>query len=277
MGADIPPPQAQVKIAFNRNGAPHMPDLIAGIQACGDELDFDGLWNTGIPIIVTSEPGCAAWCWQNRPKWSKTIVVCVDVHPFPMLHAHNPAYPYTTIFQISRAPDEVWGAKAEYAPRERDWEAPPLSSDYDPNGPKLILGQVRSDDKTSRGLIDSWDSPGADRWADEARKQPNTKFREHPAEFRRNHPGEHRVSLEEDLRGCSGVLSWNSTAVIHARMLGYPGESAHPQGWGNMDITALAQQEVTPEELRSGEAWQRVRTWLTNNPNKPRNRSDERP
>jgi hypothetical protein len=125
-----------------------------------------------------------------------------------------------------------------------------------------VLGHVSSTEQQRQGLIDVWHTKGGDAWLVGELEKPGRKFRPHPRMWPPT-TAERQPTLAEDLKGCSGAVGWNSTAVVHARLLGYPANTVEPHGWGALDLGFLNWLQAMPADLRSGEYWRTVyRPWL---------------
>jgi hypothetical protein len=245
-----------VKIGIKRS--PHLEAVVLGIQARKHRL------------VDTADTGCDAYlCWgwpqarevqeQEMAPWCKAPLICVDAHPFAL---KTNATSGSRIMSING-----WGAKADYAKvRDVEWTDPPVSPHYDPDGPVLVLGQVGTEQKSRRGEIDVWVTDGYEQWVEKELQKPNRKFREHPRSWmhRIGRDGVHQPTLEEDLKGCSGVIGWNSTAMVHAQLLGYPvieavEEHAYVRRFSLKDLAEL---ECTLPDLRSGIAWKAIERYI---------------
>jgi hypothetical protein len=233
-----------MKVGLCRN---HMlePHIAAGIRAAGDELvDYA---DSGCDIYI-------AWGWPMAQEVERSIrvhraknmppIVCVD---------RGMIDPTRRIFAING-----WGALAHYhAPRALPFEDVVCLAD--PEGPVLIIGQVPRAQKRC-GEVDQWDSPGYERWVAAELAKPNRKFREHPRVYNLQGHKVRQATLAEDLDGCAGAIGWNSTALIHAAMLGYPVETVEAHGmllrFSPRGIFGL---EWTLTECAEGTAWNVIR------------------
>lgn len=232
--------------------SPHLEQLCDGILKCGDT--FTSTNDTGADYYL-------CWGWPQAQDVARenhgreADIICLDAHPFALRAGDRSG---DRILQLGN-----WGRLAKYPPPrfELEWQ-PRIRPCGVPDGPVLVLGHVSSTEQLRKGLIDVWYTPGGDAWLKQECALPNRKFRPHP----RMWPQDSTVrqpSLEEELRGCSRAVAWNSTAVIHARMLGYEADSVEAHGWGWFTLEELAGLRVSPQELRSGQYWSEVyRPWL---------------
>lgn len=221
----------------------------------------DSILKHGDTFTSTNDTGAdfyLAWGWPQAEQVARDNggrherIICVDAHPFALRKGDTSG---ARILQLGN-----WGALAKYP----DWRRP---VERVPNravatGPALVLGQVYTAIQKASGFVDVWHTGGYEIWAERECSQANRKFRKHPRVWAFENEGEIQPSLEEDLTGCSQVLSWNSTAAIHALMLGYPASAFEPHGWALMPLDRLAGQQMTPADLKSGTAWERYRAWL---------------
>lgn len=223
-----------------------------GILASGDT--FTSTNDTGADFYL-------AWGWPQCQDVARenggrdADIICLDAHPFALRAGDRSG---DRILQLGN-----WGRLARY-PTMRlppgSWPAQPNRSN--PDGPVLVLGHVSSTEQLRQGLVDVWYTPGGDAWLKRELELPNRRLRVHPRMWPTD-IAERQPSLEEDLRGCSRAVAWNSTAVLHARMLGYPADSIEAHGWGWFTLEELAALRVSPQELRSGSYWTTVyRPWL---------------
>lgn len=235
--------------------SPHLDAVVAGILASGDT--FTSTNDTGADFYL-------CWGWPQAQDVVKEShgrsqhVICVDAHPFALRAGDRSG---DRILQLGN-----WGALALYPPGRPDQSTEAhLSGGRDrstPGGPVLVLGHVSSTEQLRQGLVDVWHTPGGDAWLKEECAKPNRKFRPHPRMWPKDSTVR-QATLAEDLQGCSMAVGWNSTAVIHARLLGYPADSIEAHGWGRLSITELAGTRVGQHELRSGEYWATVyKPWL---------------
>lgn len=229
--------------------SPHLELLVEGILKCGDT--FTSTNDTGADFYL-------AWGWPQGQEVGRDNgghperVICMDAHPFALRAGDRSG---DRILQLGN-----WGYCAKY-PRT-DPVMPPGArfNQETPDGPVLVLGHVSSTEQLRGGLIDVWYTPGGDAWLREELAKPGRRFRPHPRMWAGTVP---QATLEDDLRGCSLALGWNSTAVIHARMLGYRAASIEAHGWGHFELEQLAGLRVNRHELKSGEYWAEVyRPWL---------------
>lgn len=227
----------------------------------------DSLKRAGDQLVSASNTGAdayLAWGWpeviamrRDAPAWHKPTILCIDPHPF----AIKPGTPTTEMSRIIQI--NGLGATAQYAPHNGKPTPPVGDGQHDPNGHILLIGQRSSAEQKRRDLADAWDTPEYERWMAPLLKNPRVRFRAHPAVFRLENPGVRQATLAEDLDGCSEVITWNSTAGIHAMQRGYQNVSAaSPHGWAHMSLAHLAGQEWTLAETRNGLAWDHVRTHL---------------
>lgn len=241
-----------MKIGLRKS--PHLDTLIQGIAAVGG-VEFVSEYNGGADFYLT-------WGWPQAEQVARDLggrdrdIICLDAHPFALKEGAKTG---SRIFQLGN-----WGHMARYpapsAELARVKISRPARGALDPNGPTLVLGHVSSTEQLRKGLVDVWYTPGGDAWLADELKQPGRKFRPHPRMWDAKFP---QPSLAEDLRGCCGAVAWNSTAAIHARMLGYPAQCVEEHGWAHFDIDQLAELEVSQQELRSGEYWAKTyRPWL---------------
>lgn len=230
--------------------SPHLELLAQSIADFGDH--FTSTNDTGADFYL-------AWGWPQAqdilkecgPQVSERII-CVDAHPFALRAGDASG---ARIFQLGN-----WGALARYPWGEEVWPEP---VDYfDPNGPVLVLGQVYTAEQRRLGLVDTWHTGGYEAWLKREMAQPGRVYRKHPRIWAVENEGQKQRSLEDDLDGCSRVVSWNSSAGVHARMLGYPATAAEAHGWAHMSLERLAYLRQYPTEIRSGEAWAHYRRWL---------------
>lgn len=229
--------------------SPHLEAVEAGILACGDV--FTSTYDTGADFYL-------CWGWpqaqqvaiDNGGHYSR--IVCVDSHPFA-LRAGD--FSGDRILQLGN-----WGALATYP----SGNAPVLACAprHNPQGPVLVIGQVYTREQQRLGLVDVWHTGGYDNWVAVHSAMPNAKFRKHPRVWALENDGEIQPTLEADLEGCSCALTWNSTAGVHAKLLGYPATAAEAHGWANMHPERLEFLRASPEALRSGKHWHTYRRWL---------------
>lgn len=234
--------------------SPHLDTLLQGINAVGG-VTFVSEYDTGADFYI-------CWGWPQAEQVARDLggrdedIICMDAHPFALRDGDGTG---SRILQLGN-----WGRLARYpAPTgeiERIKVQRPARGALDPGGPVLVLGHVSSTEQQRQGLIDVWFTPGGDAWLQEERREPGRKFRPHPRMW--TGPGQ-QPTLAADLRGCSSAVAWNSTSVIHARMLGWPAHSMEPHGWGHFELDELGALRVTQDALRSGEYWAKVyRPWL---------------
>jgi hypothetical protein len=230
--------------------SPHLEKLVNGIKLCGDAFSS------------TNDTGCdwwLAWGWPQARQVMRdgapgSRIICVDAHPFSLMAGDRSG---ARILQLGN-----FGALAEYPPGDGTTiELPQLR--HDERGLGLVIGQVYTRLQEQTGLVDVWHTPGFEAWAAGEMKKINRRFRPHPRMVAFDGGGEQR-SLEEDLARTSGVLTWNSTAAVHARLLGYPQIEipAEAHGWGHMDIQRLAGLRASPAALNDGSYWHSYREWL---------------
>lgn len=228
--------------------SPHLELLVEGIRKCGDTFtsEYDG----GADYYL-------AWGWPQAEQVERDSgrpaadIICMDAHPFALRAGDRSG---GRILQLGN-----WGRLAHYPPL-KPVEVPLPRDQSRPGGPVLVLGHVSSTEQIRGGLVDVWYTPGGDAWLRDELLKDNRKFRPHPRMWNEPRP---QPSLAEDLQGCSCAIGWNSTAVLHARMLGYPTASVEAHGWGFFELEELAAQLITPRELRDGSFWAEVyRPWL---------------
>ncbi len=229
--------------------SPHLETVCAGITACGDT--FTSEYDTGADFYL-------CWGWPQAEQVARdnggrsADIICLDAHPFALMAGDGTG---ARIFQLGN-----WGALALYPPGEVESVKVPKSKAVE-GGPTLVLGHVSSTEQKRKGYVDVWHTPGGDVWLAEELRKPGRKYRPHPRMW--DSANGQQPSLADDLKGCSRAIAWNSTAVIHARLLGYPADSIEPHGWGRFELERLAALRVLPEALRSGEYWANVyRPWL---------------
>lgn len=239
-----------MKIGLRKS--PHLETLLQGIAAVGG-VEFVSEYNGGADFYLT-------WGWPQAEQVARDLggrdadIICMDAHPFALRAWDRSG---ARILQLGN-----WGRLARYPEPTGELEhiKIPKPAEYDPDGPTLVLGHVSSTEQLRQGLVDVWYTPGGDAWLADELRQPGRKFRPHPRMWTVNAP---QPSLAEDLRGCSGAMSWNSTAAIHVRMLGFRSVSVEAHGWGHFDIDELGALRVTQEDLRTGQYWAEVyRPWL---------------
>jgi hypothetical protein len=231
--------------------SPHIETLVTAIAASGDELT--STYDTGADFYL-------CWGWPQAEQVCRdgaraAQVICIDAHPFA-LRSNPGEYAGSRIFQLGN-----WGWLAEYPNPTQELEPVKLPrSKAKTRGPVLVLGHVSSTEQLRGELVDVWYTPGGDRWLEEERKKPNRRFRPHPRMWTLDVP---QPSLADDLKGCSRAVAWNSTASVHARLLGYPAETIEAHGWAQFDLDYLAWLRVSPADVRSGVYWRTVyRPWL---------------
>jgi hypothetical protein len=229
--------------------SPHLEALCEGILKAGDT--FTSTNDTGADWYL-----CWGWpqgqCTARDNGGRSSDVICIDAHPFALRNGDRSG---DRIFQLGN-----WGRLALYPPAPSSPIKVPRDKSK-PGGPVLVLGHVSSTEQLRQGLIDVWYTPGGDAWIEEELAKPNRRYRPHPRMYEGIRGAQ--PTLEEDLRGCSMAVGWNSTAVLHARMLGYPADSIEAHGWGWFTLEELAGHRVSPHALRSGEYWATVyRPWL---------------
>jgi hypothetical protein len=232
--------------------SPHIETLVEAIRVSGD-----------VELTSTYDTGCDFWlCWGwpqaeqvCRDGAPAARVICIDAHPFALRTGDRSG---ARIFQLGN-----WGALASYPRPKRGDELEPVElprSRARKRGPVLVLGHVSSTEQQRGELVDVWYTPGGDAWLLEELKKPGRKFRPHPRMWTEPRP---QPTLEEDLRGCSSAVAWNSTATVHARLLGYPAVSVEEHGWGHLDLDFLAWLMVPAADVRSGVYWRSIyRPWL---------------
>jgi hypothetical protein len=222
---------------------------VEAIAASGDEIT--STFDTGADYYL-------CWGWPQAEQVSRDTggraadVICIDAHPFALAPGDNTG---ARIFQLGN-----WGHLGKYpAPAElRTLHLP--KSKAKKGGPLLVLGHVSSTEQQRQGLVDVWYTPGGDAWLADELTKPKRKFRQHPRMWNEPRP---QPSLEDDLKGCSGAVAWNSTATVHAKLLGYPAQAIEAHGWVHFDLELLAALRVSPADVRSGSYWRDVyRPWL---------------
>lgn len=235
--------------------SPHLDTVLQGIAAVGG-VTLTSEYDTGADFYLT-------WGWPQAEQVERDLggkraadIICIDAHPFALRAGDGTG---ARIFQLGN-----WGALARYPKPAAELEhiacVGPRKAGYDPEGPVLVLGHVSSTEQLRGGLVDVWYTPGGDAWLANELRQPERKFRPHPRMWKAAEP---QATLAADLRGCSAAVAWNSTAAIHARMLGFPSYCVEAHGWGHFDLDELGGLRVTQAELRSGEYWSKVyRPWL---------------
>lgn len=230
--------------------SPHIEDLVASILRHGEVVTsfYDGGcdfylcwgWPSALEIVKANGPACSA------------RIICVDCHPFALRAGDGSG---SRIFQLGN-----WGAMASYPAWNASHPIPPNKSKA--GGPVLVLGQVYTAEQARHGLVDVWHTGGYDDWVKTELLLLNRKFRKHPRIWAIENDGERQPSLEDDLLGCSRVVSWNSTAAIHAQQLGYHAVAVEPHGWAHMSLSHLAGLVMSKADINSGEAWRRYREFL---------------
>lgn len=230
--------------------SPHIEALVAAIAASGDTLT--STYDTGADFYL-------CWGWPQaeqveRDSGRARAIICIDAHPFALAAGDGSG---ARIFQLGN-----WGFLAAYPP-VRSAELEPVKlprSKSKPRGPVLVLGHVSSTEQQRGGLVDVWYTPGGDAWLAKELAKPGRKFRPHPRMWDKPHA---QPSLAADLKGCSSAVAWNSTAAVHARLLGYPAETIEAHGWAQFDLDFLASLRVSPADVRSGVYWRSIyRPWL---------------
>jgi hypothetical protein len=232
--------------------SPHIETLVEGIRRSGDT--FTSTNDTGADFYL-------CWGWPQaqdvvRENGGRSNdVICIDAHPFALRAGERSG---ERIFQLGN-----WGRLAKYPPSQLEGAWPAIRPCGIPGGPVLVLGHVSSTEQLRQGLVDVWYTPGGDAWCNAELMKPNRKYRPHPRMWPELYPGVKQATLEEDLCGCSRAIAWNSTAVLHARMMGYPAESVEPHGWGFFTLEELNGLRVSPQQIRSAQYWNEVyRPWL---------------
>ena len=229
--------------------SPHLHEFAETILRSGDT--FTSTYDTGADFYL-------AWGWPQAQQVALDnsgrvgVIICVDAHPFALKAGDTSG---DRIIQLGN-----WGALAAYPPGMASIETPVYRSTLD--GPVLVLGQVYTAEQQRLGLVDTWHTGGYEEWQKAEMAKPGRRYRKHPRIWARENEGELQPSLADDLEGCSEVVSWNSTAAIHARMLGYPATAYEAHGWAHLSLSRLAALRTSPEALRSGQAWHDYRRWL---------------
>lgn len=232
--------------------SPHIETLVEAIRASGDVIT--STYDTGADFYL-------CWGWPQaeqvcRDGAKAERVICIDAHPFALAAGDRSG---ARIFQLGN-----WGYLAKYPPPNPLDEVMelkvPRARARRASGPLLVLGHVSSTEQLRGELVDVWYTPGGDAWIREELKQPNRKYRPHPRSWNEPRP---QPSLLEDLAGCRGAVCWNSTAGVHAQLLGYPAEGIEAHAWARFDLAHLASLRVSPAEVRTGVYWRDVyRPWL---------------
>lgn len=231
--------------------SPHIATLVDAIRASGDAIV--SAYDTGADFYL-------CWGWPQGEQIAKDIgrpaaIICIDAHPFALMAGDGSG---ARIFQLGN-----WGFLADYPIPQRGDLIEPVAvprSKAREGGPVLVLGHVSSTEQLRGELVDVWYTPGGDRWLEAERKKPGRKYRPHPRMWTEPRP---QPSLADDLKGCSSAVAWNSTAVVHARLLGYPAESIEAHGWGQFDLDFLGWLRVSPSDVKSGAYWRNIyRPWL---------------
>lgn len=230
--------------------SPHIEALVDAIRAEGDEIT--STYDTGADFYL-------CWGWPQAEQVCRDgaraeQVICIDAHPFALAAGDGSG---ARIFQLGN-----WGYLARYPDSGK-----PLQTLYVPKararrstGPLLVLGHVSSTEQLRGELVDVWYTPGGDAWLREELKKPGRKFRPHPRMWNEPTP---QPSLQSDLVGCRGAVCWNSTAGVHAQLLGYPAEGIEDHAWTRFDLDHLLSLRVSPADVRSGFYWRTVyRPWL---------------
>lgn len=229
--------------------SPHLDELCNSILKHGDR--FTSTNNEGADFFL-------AWGWPQAEQVARENggqhhkIICVDAHPFALQKGDTSG---SRIFQLGN-----WGALAEYP----DWRVrlPPIPLRARENGPVLVLGQVYTALQSAHGLVDVWHTGGYEQWLRSELDKPDRIYRKHPRVWEVENPGEIQPSLAADLERCSMARSWNSTAAVHALLMGYPATAAEAHGWAHLPLDRLAGQAWTPLQIRLGEAWAMYREWL---------------
>lgn len=229
--------------------SPHLENLLAGIDAVGEDQTTT-YFNSGCDFWL-------AWGWPQAEEIAKhgaptDRIIALDAHPYALQAGDKSG---DRIFQLGN-----WGAMARYP--EGTVAVPDVPDRSNPTGPVLVLGQVRSTEQIRNGFVDVWHTPGFDQWTRSELAKPGRKFREHPREWARLRGGMQQPTLAEDLRGCSRVVGWNSTALVHCRRLGYPVEGFEAHAWNKLSDARLQALRLSPSALRCGSAWDSYRSWL---------------
>lgn len=229
--------------------SPHIEELAISLAKHGDTLTtfYDGSCDYYL-----------CWGWPSAQEIVKCVgpvsnrIICVDCHPFALRAGDRSG---SRIFQLAN-----WGSLAAYPLWARPVPTVPTRGDIE--GPVLVLGQVYTAEQARHGLVDVWHTGGYDQWVRSELALPHRKFRKHPRIWMVENSGEVQPTLAEDLAECSRVVSWNSTAAIHARLMGYSASAVEPHGWAHMSLTHLAGLVMGKDDIRSGEAWGKYREWL---------------
>ena len=232
--------------------SPHIATLVDAIRESGDEI---------VSTYDTGADWYLCWGWPQAEQVERDnggradSIICIDAHPFSLAPGDKSG---ARIFQLGN-----WGFLAEYPIPERgdlvDAITPPKSKAKD-GGPVLVLGHVSSTEQQRGELVDVWYTPGGDKWLAAELCKPNRKFRPHPRMWTE---ARQQPTLADDLKGCSSAVAWNSTAAVHARLLGYPAETYEAHGWAQFDLGFLAWLRVSPADVKSGVYWRTTyRPWL---------------
>jgi len=229
--------------------SPHLELLAASIEAAGDT--FTSTNDTGADFYL-------AWGWPQAEQVSRDNggrnerIMCMDAHPFALQKGDKTG---ARILQLGN-----WGALARYP----DWlgVATPMRDRSTPGGAVLVLGQVYTAIQGQGGLVDVWHTGGYERWLEGELALPKRIYRKHPRVWAAENDGAEQPSLESDLWACERAVSWNSTAAIHSRLLGYPASAHEAHGWAHMSLEHLAGLVLLPDDIKSGRAWARYREWL---------------
>ena len=242
----------RLKIGIRRS--PHLDELARSIEAHGDY--FVSTHDTGADFYL-------AWGWPQAEQVARdnggrhSRIICMDAHPFALKAGDSSG---SRILQLGN-----WGALAKYPTFAERFStrviSPPLNR-ATRHGPLLVLGQVYTAIQAAGGLVDTWHTHGYEALVRAELANPRRVFRKHPRVWAVENPGAAQPPLESDLQGCSGALSWNSTAGVHSLMLGYPAWAAESHGWAAMPLGLLAAQELPPSAIRSGAVWAEYRAWL---------------
>ncbi len=232
--------------------SPHLELLCDSILRAGDV--FTSTYDAGADYYL-------CWGWPQAEQVARDNggrherIICVDAHPYALAPGAANGY---RIFQLGN-----WGALAAYpedlTPRCSVMAANSRASE---TGPTLVIGQVYTAMQQKQGLVDVWHTGGYGAWVANEMLRPNTKFRKHPRVWAVENPGERQPTLAEDLEGVYCVSTWNSTAGVHAKMAGYPATAAESHGWAHLMLYQLSARTESPDEIRSGIAWDRYRPWL---------------
>jgi hypothetical protein len=228
---------------------PFLEELVATLPTHGDFIT--STYDTGADFYLGwGWPQCEQIARDNGGQHAK--IICVDAHPFALRRGDRSG---ARILQLGN-----WGALAKYPDWRTKMAPTPLRAT--PSGPVLVLGQVYTAIQKANGYVDVWHTGGYEDWLKAEIRKPNHLYRPHPRVWALETPSDAQPALEDQLRGCSAVKSWNSTAAVHALMWGYPATAAEAHGWAHLPLDLLSGQYWTALQVRLGEAWGLYREWL---------------